>query len=104
MVKQYDGNGFLITPTAKCDTAASTGGKHVADRTTTSIVTARPSQGLQGKVAIANAHSSQARDDQTFYQGTEGTSPSPFTGNGIRRTGAGVVVLGFLTAALAVVL
>lgn len=105
MVKQYDDNGFLITPTADCGAAAPTGVKHlVADRIVTAMVTTGPISGLHGNVAIANAHSSQARDDQTFYQGTEGSSPSPFTGNGATRASAGVALLGLLTAALAVAL
>jgi len=105
MPKSYDNNGFLITPTFDCGLARPTGVERLANNAAPAT-TAKPvaNQGNQANMAEANSHSSQARNDMTFYQTTEGSSSTAFTGNGAGRIGAGFALVGCITAALALLL
>ena len=91
--------------TSACGGAAATGvaQRLAADPTTMAVVTAKPLGGPQANVAIANAHSSQAPNDMTFYQGTEGTA-NPFNANSAGRTGTSLALFGLGSAALAFIL
>lgn len=109
--KQFDDQGFEITPTCNGQgNAARTPARNnrAASPTTLALVTSAPAaaanEGAQANAAEARPHSSQARDDRTFYQSTDTGGPSPFDSGAGRTVGGAVAVVGLLTAALAVAL